>query len=1298
MMLSDLFPIENPLLNALIDPSTMKHVYSRLDSTSTDNLDEVFVSEPIVVNMEPLRMENPSNEKPSVFSWGRSDFDCLVKKRTTDVHDGYCAFHPDTRHFVSVSSNLYHTIALTATGGLYSCGKNDHGQLGLDTEHPFSVVDQLQLVESLATNPIISVSCGLMHTVCVTASGSAMSFGCNESGQLGHSSEEKTKVAPKPVNFSLPAARLFTPLIIAKVACGAQFSLFLTASGEVYGCGSSSFVGNEPRASKLCIYQAERVESFVGASIRDIAAGYTHSFALATTGELYAWGSNNQSQLGIINPKSSAKNVFHHQQTPKLVNLPSEIMANDKIIGLSAGYAHSIFWTQKGYLYGTGSNQFGQLGLPFHHSDVVETFESITMPSFVVTATCGYNHTLVLCSGTSDLKQFNFTKEHYSFMSNPLVRMSSYNSDSCSSGCCSPEMASKVKAKQQQKNNININNNNINSTISSDTFRALLNKNTITTATIPEVAAVNEDEEEYVSRVYGFGSNNYGQISSSSADTMFFAPKEISELPGKMEVDQVLYISAGGDHSFAIGLLEKNQFLLPPFREWSEQYKSGKGGQPPRKQSGNNKTLLKKALTSTISKVVTPMRAKAVMKLIQKCTFDQNLANSTINTVCELFSSPSLIGGSFKKRSRRAHAKHTAHSTIDVEGLDAVYTAFIALGKTPTARLTQSIQQSVTELENACTASNRLALPESCIRIFLILWQCPVFTHPSTTSELFLRLLKMISAYDSKVFAEFISNQYPASLFGTRLLHSLHKQLDYFYAQDAQRPSHYTVFNNTEARQNQVVPVFKMFLQTFSWLHEINLKKKFVTNEAFYNKTISSLPENALIKDYISWRIKRDRTFKHGSVNEETWNWRKAFYFADYPYLISALAKKKILFSESTFQQQEAQQAPRHYNIQLNLPNLNGNNSGSSRNNTITNYYFLISIQREHLLQQAIFHIANALTKDLKKPLKVKFRGEEGIDEGGVRKEFFQLVFHQLFNFDFGMFLPVENSRFVWINKDNHWSIDEYTLVGTLLGLALYNSILVDMHFPRVFYKKLLQLPLEYEDLKSIDLELYNGLEAMLHYEPKEDIEDVFCRTFSVEYPDEFDCNRMKTIDLIPDGRNIVVNHSNCQLYVEVLVNWLLNDSVSKQFDALYKGFCRIMNPLSLLLISPEELELLMVGSSDLDFKELEGATKYIGGIDHSDWNAEHRVIQWFWELVHNSLSFEDKQHLLCFVTGCNKAPIGGLKNIGLKIQRMGPDSEHLPTSHTCFNTLLIPEYSSKRKLENRLRIAIRECEGFGLK
>lgn len=50
-----------------------------------------------------------------------------------------------------------------------------------------------------------------------------------------------------------------------------------------------------------------------------------------------------------------------------------------------------------------------------------------------------------------------------------------------------------------------------------------------------------------------------------------------------------------------------------------------------------------------------------------------------------------------------------------------------------------------------------------------------------------------------------------------------------------------------------------------------------------------------------------------------------------------------------------------------------------------------------------------------------------------------------------------------------------------------------------------------------------------------------------------------------------------------------------------------------------------------------------------------------------------------------------------MTIQRAGPDTEALPTSHTCFNYLLLPDYSSGEKLRHKMKLAINYAEGFGL-
>lgn len=98
--------------------------------------------------------------------------------------------------------------------------------------------------------------------------------------------------------------------------------------------------------------------------------------------------------------------------------------------------------------------------------------------------------------------------------------------------------------------------------------------------------------------------------------------------------------------------------------------------------------------------------------------------------------------------------------------------------------------------------------------------------------------------------------------------------------------------------------------------------------------------------------------------------------------------------------------------------------------------------------------------------------GEEGVDEGGVQKEFFQLIVREIFDSKYGMFTFNEESRLCWFTPNpvlDDINIREYKLVGLLLGLAVYNSVILDLHFPLALYKKIMDVDIGLADLKQLD-------------------------------------------------------------------------------------------------------------------------------------------------------------------------------------------------------------------------------------
>jgi len=344
-----------------------------------------------------------------------------------------------------------------------------------------------------------------------------------------------------------------------------------------------------------------------------------------------------------------------------------------------------------------------------------------------------------------------------------------------------------------------------------------------------------------------------------------------------------------------------------------------------------------------------------------------------------------------------------------------------------------------------------------------------------------------------------------------------------------------------------------------------------------------------------------------------------------------------------------------------------------------------VKVRREFLIQDSLAELSKWDSEDLKKELRVHFVGEEAIDEGGVQKEWFQLIVREIFDPKYGMFIQNTETRTYWFNSISTDYI-EFQLIGMLLGLAIYNGVILDVHFPRVLYRKLMGISYTLQDLKDTNPSVAIGLEKLLAFDG--DVEETFGTTFQVTY-DVF--GERRTHNLKENGDQIPLTNANREEYVALYIKWALEDSIRRQFDAFFKGFKMLCDSDGFKLFRAEELELLICGNPALDFEALEKHTEYDNG-----YTKDHPTIKNFWSVVH-SLALDQKKKLLFFATGSDRAPIGGLGSMPFIITRHGTDSDRLPSAHTCFNHLLLPEYGTKEKLLERLLSAIDNAEGFGM-
>lgn len=355
--------------------------------------------------------------------------------------------------------------------------------------------------------------------------------------------------------------------------------------------------------------------------------------------------------------------------------------------------------------------------------------------------------------------------------------------------------------------------------------------------------------------------------------------------------------------------------------------------------------------------------------------------------------------------------------------------------------------------------------------------------------------------------------------------------------------------------------------------------------------------------------------------------------------------------------------------------------------------YLSLNLRRNNLMEDALKQLSNAHNQNnLRKKLKISFVGEPGVDEGGVKKEFFNLLSDQLFDPNFGMFV-VKNERFLWFNSSSFEGGLNFELIGTLLGLALYNEVILNLKFPLAVYKKIIaagsQRPihsdlLSLEDLKEFEPQLHQTLSNLLE---KDWTDRDTGLTFSVT-SEVF--GEIKETELIPNGSSTEVTESNKKDFVDRYLAWYFDKSIQTQFKPFAIGFFRVLLKDSFTLFNAEDLQLALCGTEVLDFHNLKKTTNYENYTENSE------TIVHFWNVLLNDFDDNQRREFLKFLTGSDRSPIRGLADIKMIVTKTG-DSNSLPSAHTCFNHLILPDYKSYEKLKSKLLKAIENSEGFGL-
>ncbi|KAK2812653.1 hypothetical protein FQN50_001299 [Emmonsiellopsis sp. PD_5] len=352
-----------------------------------------------------------------------------------------------------------------------------------------------------------------------------------------------------------------------------------------------------------------------------------------------------------------------------------------------------------------------------------------------------------------------------------------------------------------------------------------------------------------------------------------------------------------------------------------------------------------------------------------------------------------------------------------------------------------------------------------------------------------------------------------------------------------------------------------------------------------------------------------------------------------------------------------------------------------------------VKVRRGAIFEDSYSEIMRASASDLKKRLMIKFDGEDGLDYGGLSREFFFLLSHEMFNPFYCLFeYSAHDNYTLQINPHsgiNPEHLNYFKFIGRVVGLAIFHRRFLDSFFIGAFYKMMLRKKVTLQDMEGVDEDFHRNLTWTL----ENDISGVFDElTFSVD-DDQF--GERKTVDLKPNGSQIFVTNENKKEYVELITEWKIQKRVEEQFNAFITGFNELI-PADLVNVFDErELELLIGGIADIDVDDWKKHTDYRG------YQEQDEVIQNFWKVI-RTWDAEQKSRLLQFATGTSRIPVNGFKDLQgsdgprrFTIEKSGEPTA-LPKSHTCFNRLDLPPYKNYEQLQNKLSIAVEETLGFG--
>ena len=389
-----------------------------------------------------------------VYGCGYNSNGELGHGNTTDLNTPKLISYLTDKNITQIACGHNHTIFLGSDRNVYSCGHNGNGQLGRDIAAATPSTTPHEITDLTGKN-ITQIACGADHSMFLASDGNVYSCGRNDYGQLGLNHEDTPKSTIQD-NIYISATN------IKQIACGYNHTIFLASDGLIYvvGLNDGGQLGLGNTAVQSTIKDISDFNDN-GITITQIACGENHTMFLASDGKLYGCGYNDNGQLGLGDTGSGEPTIkeitfftdinitqivcgynhtFVYIQHP-IWNIPNKINLFETTFDLEAyNYSDIILGITTNITYSLDLN--GNIGIFLKGSNTIDVGDIDLLGYFgkdvIVTATDdnGYSNTkiinikkappIVYCVGLNDYGQLGLghnetpqlAKQHITYFTN----------------------------------------------------------------------------------------------------------------------------------------------------------------------------------------------------------------------------------------------------------------------------------------------------------------------------------------------------------------------------------------------------------------------------------------------------------------------------------------------------------------------------------------------------------------------------------------------------------------------------------------------------------------------------------------------------------------------------------------------------------------------------------------------------------------------------------------------------------------------------------------------------------------